>query len=93
MQLDDFDFELPEQLIALRPVEPRTASRLLVSQGTKLSHHKFDELISFLRPGDRLVLNETKVLPARLSGERIRYSDQGETFSRSVVIGSVTVTP
>ena len=82
MQLSDFDFDLPEALIALRPAVPRTASRLLVSDGVTITHHGFHELTSILRPGDRLVLNETKVIPARLTGDRIRQSDNGETRAK-----------
>ena len=81
MKLSDFDFDLPEDLIALRPANPRPSSRLLVARnGEKLDHHFYD-LPRFLRAGDRLVLNDTKVIPARLSGQRRRFSDQGETFA------------
>lgn len=82
MKLSDFDFDLPEQLIALRPASPRPASRMLVAQGTALSDHHFSDLPRFLRAGDLLVLNDTKVIPARLSGQRRRLSDNGETFAR-----------
>ena len=53
MQLSDFDFELPERLIALRPIEPRSASKLLVSNGVDISDHVFEDLVDLLRPGDR----------------------------------------
>lgn len=68
MLLSDLDYDLPEALIAQRPAEPRDASRLMVvdaARGT-IGHHVFRDLPLFLRPGDALVLNETKVLPARL---------------------------
>ncbi len=81
MKLSDFDFELPEELIALRPVKPRSASRLLVSDGGTITHSTFSDLPDFLRPGDRLVINDTKVIPARLFGQRRRISDNGETFA------------
>ena len=72
MKLSDFDFDLPERLIALRPARPRSSARLLVAQaGAILDRHVYD-LASFLRPGDRLVLNDTKVIPARLTGLRHR---------------------
>ena len=82
MKLSDFDFELPEQLIALRPASPRPASRMLVAQGTALGDHHFHNLPEFLRPDDLLVLNDTKVIPARLFGQRRRLSDNGETFAK-----------
>lgn len=81
MTLDDFDFDLPEQLIALRPARPRTASRLLVSTGGVIAHDQFANLSQHLRAGDLLVLNNTKVIAAQLSGKRRRMSDQGETFA------------
>ncbi len=81
MKLSDFDFDLPEELIALRPVKPRSASRLLVSDGGKITHSTFTDLPDFLRAGDRLVINDTKVIPARLFGRRRRMSDNGETFA------------
>jgi S-adenosylmethionine:tRNA ribosyltransferase-isomerase len=64
----ELDFELPEDLIAQSPAEPRDASRLMVVdvQGGTISHHTFMDLPRFLEPGDALILNETKVLPARL---------------------------
>ena len=82
MKLSDFDFELPEQLIALRPAKPRPASRLLVAQNGVFEDQHFFDLPKYLRAGDRLVLNDTKVIPARISGVRRRFSDQGETFAK-----------
>lgn len=72
MKLSDFDFHLPEELIAQRPVEPRDASRLMMipRDGGALMHRHFRDLPQYLNPGDALVLNETRVLPARLLGER-----------------------
>jgi S-adenosylmethionine:tRNA ribosyltransferase-isomerase len=81
MKLSDFDFDLPDDLIALRPVKPRSASRLLVSDGGDITHGHFSDLPCFLQAGDRLVLNDTKVIPARLFGRRRRMSDNGETFA------------
>lgn len=81
MQLSDFDFELPNELIALRPAVPRTSSRLLVAQGDDVQDQQFSDLGAFLRAGDRLVLNDTKVIPARLQGQRVRHSDNGETLA------------
>ncbi|MEM9426767.1 MAG: tRNA preQ1(34) S-adenosylmethionine ribosyltransferase-isomerase QueA [Pseudomonadota bacterium] len=76
MKLSDFDFDLPERLIATRPARPRSSSRLLVATPrTMIDAHTID-LPGFLRPGDRLILNDTKVIPARLSG--LRRRDQTE---------------
>ncbi|PHY20515.1 tRNA preQ1(34) S-adenosylmethionine ribosyltransferase-isomerase QueA [Caulobacter sp. BP25] len=71
MRLSDFDFDLPEDRIALRPAEPRDAARLLVVlPGQPLADHVVRELPDFLRPGDAMVFNDTRVIPARLSGLR-----------------------
>ena len=77
MELSEFDFELPEALIALRPVRPRPASRLLVAEGARTVDAHFRELGRFLRPGDMLVFNDTEVIPARLIGERRRETRDG----------------
>ena len=68
MLSSELDYDLPEALIAQKPAEPRDSSRLMVVdvKSGEISHHTFRDLPSFLRPGDALVLNETKVLPARL---------------------------
>ena len=68
----DFYFELPQELIAQDPLEERSSSRLLAldKRTGAVSHHVFREVADFLRPGDCLVLNDTKVIPARLLGER-----------------------
>jgi S-adenosylmethionine:tRNA ribosyltransferase-isomerase len=71
MRLSDFDFDLPEDRIALRPAEPRDAARLLVVRpGQGLADHVVRELPDFLRPGDAMVFNDTRVIPARLAGLR-----------------------
>ena len=70
MKTTDFDYDLPEELIAQTPAEPRDSSRLLVyhrSSGA-VEHRHFRDIIEYLRPEDALVLNETKVIPARLLG-------------------------
>jgi S-adenosylmethionine:tRNA ribosyltransferase-isomerase len=72
VKLADFDFDLPEALIATRPARPRTAARLLLAEGDRISDRKVGDLTGILRPGDRLVLNNTRVLPARLFGTRSR---------------------
>ncbi len=68
----DFYFDLPQELIAQDPLEDRSASRLLCldKETGEVSHHVFREIVDFLNPGDCLVLNNTKVIPARLLGER-----------------------
>ena len=73
LPVDLFDFDLPEDRIALRPVQPRTAARLLVSDGDDdLRDKNISNLPDLLRAGDILVFNDTKVIPARLSGQRHR---------------------
>ena len=78
LSLSDFDFDLPEDLIATRPAVPRSSARMLVAEGDRITDaHAFD-LPGWLRPGDLLVLNDTRVIPARLSGVRLRAgTDQG----------------
>ena len=73
MKTSDFFYDLPENLIAQTPVEPRDASRLLYlsRENGEVEHKNFSDLISFLKKGDCLVLNNTRVLPARLYGTRI----------------------
>jgi S-adenosylmethionine:tRNA ribosyltransferase-isomerase len=73
MRLADFDFDLPEARIALRPAVPRDAARLLeVGPGGRLGDHHVADLPQLLRPGDALVLNDTRVIAARLIGRRER---------------------
>lgn len=70
MKTSDFDYVLPEELIAQTPIEPRDHSRLMVvhRDTERLEHKHFYDVIDYLRPGDALVINETKVIPARLLG-------------------------
>ncbi|CAN7189528.1 tRNA preQ1(34) S-adenosylmethionine ribosyltransferase-isomerase QueA [Peribacillus frigoritolerans] len=72
MKLDMFDFHLPEELIAQVPLEDREASRLMVldKETGKLQHDVFSHITEYIQPGDCLVLNDTKVLPARLFGSK-----------------------
>jgi len=70
MRVDLFDFELPNERIALRPARPRDSARLLLVQGEVISDHRVLELPDLLRPGDALVFNDTKVIPAQLEGRR-----------------------
>ena len=70
MKTSDFDYDLPEELIAQTPAEPRDHSRLLVyhRKDGRIEHKHFYDIIDYLNPGDALVINETKVIPARLLG-------------------------
>jgi len=77
MLLADFDFDLPERLIATRPVRPRPAARMLVAEGPRTRHAHVRDLPGLLRRGDRLVLNTTRVIPARLRGTRTRPGATG----------------
>lgn len=72
MNLTDFDYYLPEELIAQTPIEPRNASRLMVLNPNRktIEHRKFFELKNFLQPNDCLIFNDTRVIPARLIGKK-----------------------
>ena len=72
LKKSDFHFDLPEELIAQDPLDDRSSSRLLVldKKTGEVSHHVFREIEDYLMPGDCLVLNDTKVIPARLYGEK-----------------------
>jgi len=72
LTIDDFDYYLPEELIAQKPLEDRSASRLMcVNKVTgEIEHRKFTDIINYLNEGDCLVLNDTRVIPARLLGEK-----------------------
>lgn len=73
MRIEEFDFNLPENLIAQTPLKDRTASRMLVLDKTtkKIEHKHFKDIKNYLKEGDCLVLNDTRVLPARLYGSKI----------------------
>ena len=77
MKVSDFDYYLPQELIAQKPLYPRDASRLLVldRRTGKIEHRQFPNIVAYFRPGDVLVLNDTRVIPARLYGRR---KDPGE---------------
>ena len=90
MQLSDFDFDLPETAIALRPAEPRDSARmLLVVPGYPLTDMRVSDLPQQLRAGDVLVLNDTRVIPARLSGTRTRRA----SVTTAIGVGASTVLP
>jgi S-adenosylmethionine:tRNA ribosyltransferase-isomerase len=82
MRIDDFDYELPKELIAQYPSDKRDESNLLVlhRKTQKIEHRKFYDLADYLALGDVLVLNETKVFPARLIGKRVDTGGKVEVF-------------
>ncbi|MDP1777291.1 MAG: S-adenosylmethionine:tRNA ribosyltransferase-isomerase, partial [Brevundimonas sp.] len=84
MRTADFDFDLPDDHIALRPAEPRDSARLLVVRDGGLEDRIIHDLPDFLRPGDALVFNDTRVIPARLSGVRERIGSEGGTLTVAV---------
>ena len=79
MKKQDFYFDLPEELIAQDPLEDRSSSRLLVldKKSGEIKHQTFTNILDYLNEGDCLVLNNTKVIPARLIGERIVPAGMG----------------
>ena len=72
MKVSDFDYDLPKELIAQIPIEKRDESRLMVLERNKqtIEHRKFKDIIEYLNPGDVLVRNNTKVIPARIYGKK-----------------------
>ncbi|CUH94106.1 S-adenosylmethionine:tRNA ribosyltransferase-isomerase [Propionispora sp. 2/2-37] len=90
MLVDEFDYDLPEELIAQHPCEPRDASRLLVLErnGQKINHRHFYDLPEFLQTGDLLVFNDTKVIPARLFGIKAGSGGKVEVFLLNRLTGN-----
>ncbi len=87
MRVDLFDFDLPEENIALRPASPRDSARLLAVRPESepvLADHRVSDLPSFLKPGDALVFNDTKVIPAQLEGVRHREGAGGQQVSATL---------
>lgn len=82
MRLEDFDYHLPKDLIAQQPLTPRNSSRLMVlhRKGGEIEHRRFSELEQFLHQGDVVVLNNTRVIPARLKGRKIETGGKVEIF-------------
>ncbi len=91
MLLSDFDYELPEELIAQTPIEPRDASRLMVIDPVERSieHRRFFELREFLTPGDTLIFNDTRVIPARLIGKKEPTGARIEVFLLRRIEGDI----
>ena len=73
MKTSDFNFDLPEELIAQVPIKDRTSSKLMVlnKETGEIEHRIFKDIIDYLNPGDCLVLNDTRVIPARLIGSKV----------------------
>lgn len=87
MRVELFDFDLPEENIALRPANPRDSARFLVVRpdaSPVLADHRVSELAEFLKPGDALVFNDTKVIPAQLEGIRHREGAGGQQVSATL---------
>ncbi len=82
MNLSDFDYALPPELIAQTPIEPRDASRLMVvNRATvEITHSRFNQLVQFLRSGDVLIFNDTRVIPARLAARKSGTGGQAEVL-------------
>ncbi len=91
MNIQDFDYYLPEELIAQTPLLDRTASRLLVvdRKTGKTEHRVFSDIISYIKPGDCLVLNNTRVIPARLLGHREKSGGAAELLLLRQIEGDV----
>ena len=89
MNINDFDFDLPEELIAQTPLEKRSESRLLIldPKTEELEDRHFYNIIDELEAGDALVLNNTRVLPARLHGERAETGGHIELLIWGKIVG------
>ena len=86
MQVDEFDFDLPESLIALRPAQPRDTARLLhIPAAANRANKSVRDLPQLLRTGDALVVNTTKVIPARLIGTRLRTDGEGAKIEITLI--------
>ena len=84
--LNEFDYDLPEHLIALEPVAPRSSSKLLVYSQGKILDTRFQFLFKYLKPKDRLIFNDTKVLNAKLLAKRIRQTSSGTVTSKIEIL-------
>jgi len=93
MQLSDFDFDLPQELIATRPVSPRSSARMLVARNGEIEDKIVRDLVDVLNPGDRLVINNTKVIPARLFGTRRRDTSQSDSGHAKIEVTLLEPTP
>src|SRR5689334_8279133 len=82
MRTRDFDYHLPPDQIAQTPAQPRDSSRLLVLPRTEgpVQHRRFTDILGYLEPGDLLVANESRVLPARIFGHKVATSGRVEAL-------------
>ncbi len=82
MKTSDFDYDLPPEFIAQTPIEPRDASRLMVLDRAtgEIAHRRFSDLPEYLRPGDLLALNQTRVIPARLAAHKLPTGGRAEVL-------------
>lgn len=88
MRVDAFDFDLPNERIALRPARPRDAARMLVVEGDRIVDAGVGDLPAWLRPGDCLVFNDTRVIPAQLEGRRGAREEDGAQGAPGAKIGA-----
>ena len=88
MKTSDFYYDLPEELIAQTPVAQRDTSRLMTLDKTSgtVEHHHFYELVEYLKPGDCLIMNNSRVLPARLLGQRLPGGGACEVLLQSLAL-------
>src|SRR5437667_2473844 len=95
MRTEEFNYRLPQELIAQAPVEPRDSARLLVVRrgDGALEHRHFHDLPRYLRPGDLLVANESRVMPARLVGHKVPSGGRVEVLLLRPCEGSGTGDP
>ena len=84
--ITEFDYLLPEELIALEPASPRSASRLLVYSENSILDSKFNQITQYLRPNDRLIFNDTRVLNGKLFGVRNRLTTSGSGISKIEIL-------
>lgn len=83
MRTDDFDYDLPDELIAQTPAEPRDSCRFLVlhRDDGSIEHRHFRDIVEYLDPGDLIVANKTRVMPARLVGRKRETGSLGNAFA------------
>src|SRR5258708_75082 len=87
MDVSLFDFDLPEAMIALRPASPRDSARLMVVESDgRIAHRSLRDLPEYLQTGDALLVNDTRVIPARLHGQRLRDSGQSKIEAKIEIL-------